>query len=261
MNKVIIIEDEVYLRRGIACTVDWEAHQCILIGEFDNPQQVFDQLPGLMPDIIITDIRMPGMTGLDMIKKLLGKGMDCAFIIISGFDDFQYAKTALDLGVVGYLLKPIDDDELQEALVRAIGALEQRRKLQHIQNNQTFELTGSASLFLDLEHRSLAGFKDHLVEKALLLIRENYMHEYTVNQLAKELNISESSLFKLFKSKTGYAASEWLTYYRISKAIALMRENGLRVYEAAEQVGYKDVRYFSSLFKKYTGVKPSDFLN
>lgn len=126
------------------------------------------------------------------------------------------------------------------------------------EQQKEIETIKERSLILKLSDADVQRIWEKTGEDAITLIRENYMHECSVHSLAEQLNVSESYLFKLFKSKTGYAVLEWMTYYRINKAISLMRERGLRVYEVAERVGYKDVRYFCSLFKKYTGLNPSE---
>ncbi|MGL5436827.1 MAG: response regulator transcription factor [Lachnospiraceae bacterium] len=260
MYKIVVIEDEVYLRKGLVVTTNWETYGCQVVAEFDLPQDALPQLEKIQPDIIITDIRMPGMTGLEMIE-LLKEELDCVYIIISGYDDFQYAKQSIELGVVGYLLKPIEDDELERILTRAVDQVRRNAVYKLMMTEKEhYSGDGIRHVFYDFEEQVL-NIKDMYLEKALLAIRENYTQEIGVRLLAEKLSISESYLFKLFKKKTGYTILEWITYFRIKEALKLMRQTDMKVYEVAVTVGYKDVRHFSQVFKKYLGTTPTEFRN
>lgn len=122
MYKVIIIEDETTVRRGIVLTIDWFSLDCIIVGEAANGEEGLELVLRLSPDIVITDVKMPRMDGVEMIRKLRQAGCCSRFILLTAYSDFKYAQSALRLGVSDYLLKPLKDGELEEAvrtLVRA----------------------------------------------------------------------------------------------------------------------------------------------
>ena len=101
--------------------------------------------------------------------------------------------------------------------------------------------------------------KSNYVWEAIKYLKESYREDLNIRKVADFLKISESYLSRLFKMETGYTFVEYLTNYRIKKAIELLREKSEKIYEVAALVGYSDSRYFSALFRKYVGVTPSEF--
>lgn len=116
MYKVMIIEDETTVRRGIVLTIDWFSLGCMIVGEAANGEEGLELVLRLSPDIVVTDVKMPRMDGVEMIQKLRQAGCRSRFIILTAYSDFKYAQSALRLGVNDYLLKPLKDGELEEAV-------------------------------------------------------------------------------------------------------------------------------------------------
>ena len=116
MYKVIVVEDETMVRRGIILTIDWAALDCVIAGEAANGEEGAELAVRLSPDIIVTDVKMPRMDGVEMITKLREQGCRAKFIILTAYSDFKYAQSALRLGVSDYLLKPLRDGDLEHAL-------------------------------------------------------------------------------------------------------------------------------------------------
>ena len=111
MIKVLIVEDETFIRKGLIGTFDWTAFKCVIVGEGENGLDGLEKIKKLKPDLVITDIRMPKMNGIEMIKKAK-ESTDFETFFLTSYDDFSYAKEAIDLRVQEYILKPIDEDEL-----------------------------------------------------------------------------------------------------------------------------------------------------
>ena len=124
MVTVMVVDDEYLAREGMKRTVDWKAAGCQLIGEAENAFEAMELTDRLKPDIIITDISMPGMNGLDMAKEIRARHVNCRFIIVTGYDQFEYAKAAVKINAVDFLLKPIDQSELLEAIQKAAQDIE-----------------------------------------------------------------------------------------------------------------------------------------
>ena len=120
MKKVLLVEDENLIRRGLKFQMDWTAVNCVVAGEAASGQEGLEQIQNLQPDIVITDIRMPDMDGLEMLAA--GQA-ECPFdaIIISGYSEFEYAQQAIHLGVSEYLLKPVDLNELRACLQKLVS--------------------------------------------------------------------------------------------------------------------------------------------
>lgn len=257
MIKVILVEDERFLRKGLLLTTPWSELGCQVVGEASGAVEGIGLAKRTHPDIVLTDIRMPQMSGLEMIGEIK-KEVDAEFIIISGYDEFDYARTALGLGVRGYLLKPIDTGELVEMLRGAVEAVRKKRRDALAAESHAYleNRLPPLRLFAD----GSASFNERHVDKALAYMRAHCGRELTVKDVARELGISDSHLGKLVKAKTDFTFLELLTQIRMSRAIDLMeREEPMRIYEIAVAVGYRDARHFSEVFKKVVGVSPSEY--
>ena len=129
MIKVLIVDDEMLVRYGLFTTIDWESYGFEIVGDAKNGKVALELVNELQPDIIISDIRMPIMDGLEFICELKNRGIEKEVVILSGYDDFNYAKKALEYGASAYLLKPIENDELINVLLKLKNKLENRNRL------------------------------------------------------------------------------------------------------------------------------------
>ena len=243
MLKVLVVEDEEFIRKGIVLTVDWAALDCVVVAEAANGVEALQAVERVQPDLIITDIKMPHMDGIEMLKTLRNQDNPVAVIILTAYDSFAYAQSALRLGAVDYLLKPFHDGDLEKAILQA------RKKMQDLPQLDTFT---------DLKKDS----KSKYVQEAMDYISLHYHEpEISLGTNANHLGISEGHLSHIFKKETDYSPLNYLTRYRIHKAMALLKNCRTKVYEVATQVGYRDIAHFSSTFKKQTGLSPSEYQN
>ncbi len=242
MLKVLIVEDEEMIRKGIVLTVDWAALDCVVVGEAANGVQGLEAARRLEPSLIITDLKMPQMDGIEMLKALRAEGCKAYVIILTAYDHFSYAQSALRLGAVDYLLKPFHDGDLENAITR----LQQR-----------MQSGGEQAAPIGATRK---GDKSKYVLEAMDYISKHYNDpDISVGSVAESLNISEGYLSHTFKKETDYTLLNYITRYRIHKAMELLKDCRVKVYEVAEQVGYRDIAYFSATFKKYTGISPSEY--
>ncbi len=258
MYSVIVVEDEDILRKGIILTTDWASLGLRVIGEADNGIDGELLARKLHPDIIITDIAMPGIDGLEMIRRLYEELSLSEFIIISGHAEFSYAQKALDYGVKGYILKPIDPKEFISDLKKAIVDVE-KLKVEESKDIRIEQLMNSMKRFSPITTDSLSDYRDEYVKEAISLIETHYKEHLTANDIATHLEVSERTLTNLFKERLGYTLLEYLTLYRMKKASLLLQEKELSVYEVASLVGYKDYRYFSKIFKSTFSMTPLEY--
>lgn len=244
MYKVVVVEDEELVRQGIVLAVDWAGLDCVVVGEARNGLEGVEVVLRHAPDIVVTDIKMPQLDGVGMIQELRNQKNKSQFIILTAHSDFQYAQSAIKLGVADYLLKPFADGELE----RAVSTIGQR--------------LASASDPADTPLYALRGKGDlsKYVEQALECIRLRYSDAaLSVSGVAEQLGISEGYLSRVFKKETEYTFVNCLTHYRMHTAMTLLKDTRIKVYEVAGQVGYLDTTYFSTVFKRVTGVTPSEF--
>lgn len=211
MLKVLVVEDEELIRKGIALAVDWAALDCVVVGEAANGREALEAVKRYHPTLIITDLKMPEMDGLEMLAALREQGNPAYVIILTAYDSFAYAQ-------------------------------------QTQQPEEPF-LPGLKK-----------GDKSKYVLQAMDYISRHYGDQsISVSSIARELGLSESNLSHLFRKETDYTILNYLTRYRIHRAMKLLRDCRMKVYEVAEQVGYRGITYFSATFKKVAGVSPSEY--
>ena len=242
MLKVLVVEDEEMIRKGIVLAVDWAALDCVVVGEAANGAEALEAVDRLNPSLIITDLKMPQMDGLEMLRRLRERGNNVYVIILTAYDSFTYAQSALRLGAVDFLLKPFHDGDLEQAVTalrKRIGGEER-----------------ADSALPGLKR----GDKSKYVLEAIDYIGAHYQDpNISISAIAQDLGISEGHLSHTFKKETDYTLLNYLTRYRVHKAMELLRDCRVKVYEVAAQVGYRDITYFSATFKKVTGVTPSEY--
>ena len=194
MYKVLVCEDEYLIRKGLIFTIDWAKYQCVVIGEAGNGQEGIEKILELQPDIVLADINMPICNGLSMIEETYEK-VNYSIIILSGYSDFEYAQRAIKFGVSEYLLKPVEEAELEKALQHAIEQCEMRalyqHQLMHKENVKAIKV---------LEEKTVHAAQDELVDKMIAYINEFYQQKIVMNDLCSALNYSETLLNKRSKN-------------------------------------------------------------
>jgi two-component system response regulator YesN len=147
MYRIIIADDEDEVREGIKLKTDWAACGFELVGDFDNGREIFEAMETLQPDVIITDICMPFMDGLQLADHIAQQYRDVKIVFVTGFEDFEYAKQAIKLNVKDYLLKPINAQEFMNLLLNIKEELDEERKKKEDLNDLRIQLNQSFPLF------------------------------------------------------------------------------------------------------------------
>ncbi len=251
MYRVLLVEDEDIIRRGIKNSILWEELGCHVVGEAGNGEEGVCAIQELRPDIVITDITMPVMDGLAMIAATKIE-YDYAAIILSGYSDFEYAREAIRCGVSGYVLKPLNMNEMKEALKQAILELEKIHSLK--QRNEKAEKLGSISL---LEAKKT--YQDPVVEQVLAYIAEHYRNKITLSDLEQEVHYSERYINQKFQNEVGTTVIEYLNRYRIQKALSMIKEGNIPLSEVGWECGIGEYKYFNYVFKKYIGCSSKEY--
>lgn len=244
MYKVIVVEDEKLVRSGIVHGTNWSQINCMVAGEAADGEEGIKAAKKYHPDVIITDVCMPKMDGIEMVRQLREEKIDAVVIFLTAYDEFRYAQQAIRLGAADYLLKPFEDGALEEAVA---GILAKTQKA-------VTETTEASELILE------KGDKSKYIMEAIAYIDENYANpKISVKTVAASLGISEGHLSHLFRKETDFTFLSYLTQCRVRMAKKLLKDYRHKVYEVAEQVGYRDITYFSVIFKKSVGVSPSEY--
>lgn len=240
MCKIIICDDEPTIRNGLKHLVESANPKFNVAGLAGNGFEACKLINEIKPELVLMDINMPGLNGLEVIQEVSTVSPFTKFIIISGYDQFQYAQKAIQLKAYDYLLKPIDKKNLFVVIENALNSSIKERKA--FMDSQSFENL-------------------NLADESINFIYKNYSDcKLTLKSMASQLHISESYLTRIIKKKVNMSFSELLTKVRIEAAISLILSNiSLTSLEISERVGYKSQHYFCKVFKDYTGMTPTAY--
>lgn len=236
--KIMAADDEGYIREALQKLINWENMDCTLEAVACDGQELIERMEAERPDIIITDIRMPVLDGLEVCKYVYETCPEIQVILLTAHSEFEYARTAIRYNVCEYVLKVSIIEELPEAVAKAIRELEKsRRELEKVKREEP------GNLYLQMEH----------------YIEEHYQSRISLDEMAAALHANGSYLSRLYKNKTGRNLFDVILDKRIEAAKEYLLHTDMKAYQISETVGIEDSGYFSRMFKKKTGVSPKEF--
>ena len=256
MLKIVIVEDEDFIRKGLVCTIDWLGMGCVVVADAADGQEGLEKIREFEPDIVITDIRMPKMDGIEMIRQAL-EYVAFTCIILTSFEEFEYAKKAIELKVYEYLVKPVDEEKIRRTMEALHNELGRKKEVELMLRN-----TGNLSGRMDMNSFTQYANTDcDCVTRAIQSIQEKYADKISVDLIAEELGISSRYVSRKFKEVTDHSFLDLLNWYRVQQAIKLLKTGRYRVSEISEATGFSDYKHFCTVFKRYTMMSPSTFSN
>lgn len=233
--SVLLVDDEPWILIGLKNLIPWEEEGFQIIGEASDGEKAWEKITCMEPDLILSDIRMPHLNGLSLLERLRKNGITTSVIFISGYSEFEYAQQSLRLGCSDYLVKPVEPEDLLQAL---------RRVRETFQEHEPSESYTSDST---------------VVRQVVRYLRQNYADPLSLSELAKQYRFSTGYFSSLIKKKAGKSYSELLISIRMEKATELLRSSNKSIEEIAQEVGYDDYFYFSKLYKKVNGITAAAF--
>ena len=237
MYSIMIVEDEELVRQGLTSLVNYEQFGMKVIDQAENGRIAWEKFQAQPADLLLTDINMPQMNGLDLAQLVREKAPSCHIIFLTGYDDFEFARKAIRLGA-DYILKPFSKADIEEMLGKVKNKLDEERKKAQV---ETLVDQGHSTELEEAIHSRLAD------------------SQLTLKDLASQLGFSPSYLSVLIKKKLGLPFQEYLIQERMKKAKLLLLTTDLKIYEIADQVGFEDMNYFSQRFKQVVGVTPRQY--
>ena len=241
MHSILLVDDEKWVRVALRWTIERSGLPVKVAGECSNGLEALDWLRSNPVDLVLTDIRMPVMDGMNLVREIRQRCLDAQdIIIISVHDEFQLAQNALREGVFDYLLKPVELADMTACLQKW---MDKRRRVQT-----------PAEQPQDI--KSLSP-----VKQVLHYIETTPPGEITLADAARKVHMNACYLSQLFKQEMKRNFVDYVTELRIKEAKRLLAQTSLRVSEIADRLGYADIAYFSNIFKKITGETPTDYRN
>lgn len=243
--KYFVVEDEHLIRKNLIKKIDSLQLPFELAGEASNGMDARLLIEKTCPHLVITDIRMPQFDGLELAQFLHKNYPHIKVIILSGYDDFSYAQSAIKFQVKDYLLKPVTIEALSESLHKILISMQ----------SESEQLDAFCTDTSRLDQKSIC----ELLEKYL---QEHYQKDISFSEIGERFGFTPEYLGKIFKKHSGETPSKYLTRLRMNEAKRLLLGNPeMEIQKIGELVGYKDGFYFSRAFKSYTGIQPSEFRN
>lgn len=254
MLRVLVVEDEDIIRKGLVYTTDWLGMDCIVVSEAANGREGFEKILELRPDVVIADICMPFMDGITMIKEA-AEHVHFKSILLTSYADFDYARRAIDARVSEYLLKPVDDNELADIMKRLLAEITGNRQAAYALEKA--EMEGGN---INLEYYMQLDISDNkYISRTIEKIKSSYAERLSIDVISEEMGVSASYLSRKFKEVTGQTFLDFLNKYRVQQAIVMLNTGQYRISMISEATGFTDYKHFCSVFKKYTLKAPTKF--
>ena len=271
MYRVLLADDEQIERMALARRLMRRFGDILQISEATNGKEAVQLYEKEHSQIIIMDISMPELNGVEAAEQIRSMDEDCVIVFLTAYDEFSYAKRAIVIRALDYLLKPCDEEELVAVMEEAMRLTD---KAVHNKENPTGNGAGMTEAEKEAEKRreqwpwnpDAEAPKDpetermnQVAEKIRTYIRENYMNEISMQDAARQFNYSDAYFCKLFKQCFDQNFTTYLTNFRINEAKRLLKDRNISVKDAGMKVGYYDSNYFAKVFKRVTGMIPSEY--
>lgn len=240
MCKLLIADDEPAIRNGLA-RLNWAALNIEVAATVENGLAAIEYLKENDIDIVVTDIKMPVMDGLELVRRLDEFDKNIVAVALSGYDDFNYVKHCLKHKVFDYLLKPLDIDEWHMTFKKITEHLD------------TISHKDAPDVEISVHS------KNHLVQAAFQYMQQHFNEQLTLTTVANQIYVNSTYLSRVIKEETGMGFTDLLTKLRIEAAKKKLKDPTYKINEIAKQVGYVNPRYFTHAFKKYTGCTPYNY--
>ncbi len=238
--SLIIVDDELKIREGLVNLFPWNQHGFQVHGQFTNGAQALKYIQAHKVDVVLTDIRMPIMSGIELSNYLAQDYPDVLYVFLTGYSDFSYMRSAILNHATDYLLKPIKYEDLYTCFSQIRQLLDKK----HHVEVPVIEKTSS--------------YYGKIISEVVAYLETNYQNA-TLEEAAIKVNLSPNYLSKLFKEKSQAGFAEHLNKIRMKKAAELLCDISYKHYEIAYYIGYDNPKNFSRAFKQYYKISPSEF--
>lgn len=249
MYRVLLVEDDSAMRFIYSKMKVWTACGFQIAAEASNGKNALQLLQEQAFDLIFTDIRMPFVDGIELLRQVKQQGMDISVVFASSYDEFEYARQGLILGAFDYILKPIAEKQLENVL---------NRVKYHLQETIKQEILEPAVLDA-LKDIGVAPDAGKFVHRAAVYFSEHYGTLFTMEDMAESFGLNKDYFGKQFKQKMGVTFSYFSSVLKISYAKELLRTGNYKTYEISDMLGYASTDYFTKIFKEIAGETPSQF--
>jgi two-component system, response regulator YesN len=249
-KNILVVDDEPKTRNGVQKILENWSQGKYSIYTAANSEEAIAIMEKNKIHILLSDIRMPEITGLQLLTIIKEKKWSPVVVFISAYSEFTYAHEALRLGVINYLLKPISKKDLIEAVEEAVITLEKKERAGIIEKVVDEKI---------IDANTKIDSTSETIRAAIAYIDQHLKDEINQKDVAAYVHLNPSYLSVLFKEQVNVTFSEYVTRRRIQRAKELLISTTLPISEIAEEVGYKTAKYFIKMFKEMEGITPSAY--
>ena len=248
MIKILIADDEGYERDLLSELLDKRLGREAEVRAVENGRLAVDAAALWAADVALLDIEMPGINGIDAARQIQAQRPECKIIFVTAYSLFTYAHEAVKLGACDYILKPVDPNDVEQAVRRASAQADAQRQLEAMASNGEL---------LEMDSYDKTNL---LMGKVKKYLQHNYMlYDISLDSVSAILNLNPSYFSSLFKRTFQVNFLDYLTELRMDAAKALLRDPLRSTAEVASMVGYESANYFTRAFKKKVGMTPTDY--
>ena len=269
MYRVLLVDDEQIERMALAKKIDRYYGDKVDIYHAVNGREAVAMCGEQKNDIVIMDISMPEMNGVMAAKYIRKMDDECSIIFLSAYDDFEYARNAIKVRALDYLLKPCDMNDLLEVMDTALQKLDKENafngnSISGKEQNKETEICGSnANNVRENRPKRTDNVRNSDEQTTIKYLKEyvenNYIYDISMQEAAEEMGYSDAYFSKLFKQYFNQNFTAYLTEYRIKKAKELLSNTNHSIKDISRMVGYTDSNYFAKIFKRLVGEIPSKY--
>lgn len=251
MYRILIVDDDPALRFIYKKMSIWQEYGFEIIEESSNGKDSIEKQEKGSFDIIITDIRMPILDGIGMLQKMREKGIMTYTILLSSYNEFEYARQAMILGASDFIVKPVKEEELAEALSRARGYLDRESE-----RGMLLERLKAAFLKKGIDYQS-----NTFLQEICIYVLDSMTENVTMETVAEHMGYNKDYFGKTCRQKTGYTFKALMNSIKMEYAKFLLATTNQKTYEISDKLGYATPDYFTTIFKKEVGMTPSAYRN
>lgn len=259
MKKVLVVDDEAVSCTMIREMVEEHFLQVGIVAEAGNGKQALEKALQIQPDVVIMDIEMPLMNGVEAAKRIREQLPECAVVFLTAYAEFEYARQAMRIGAAEFLLKPVDEAELVRVLEKLFLTEEDGET--KLPEEKLEVVLPEVEITEDISEKKIRERSTMIVMEAKKYMDTHYMEDISMEDLAERFHISTNHFNRIFKQVYEVPCKEYLITVRVEAAKQYLSSPLLTVREVGSMIGYADSNYFTKVFRKRVGMTPTEYRN
>lgn len=253
MIKVMVVDDDHLVRKGFITMMPWQEHNLVVVGEAGNGKKALEFLETNQVDLLITDLAMPVMSGIDLMRSVKEQYKDMSMVVLTFHQDFELIQEALRLGALDYITKvELEHEQMDDVLRRIVGKMKEQNRGAGVEVQTHMHVVEDAEGPYSPEVTAS-------IWKAVDILHQEFQQELLLPDIAKRVTMSRSYFSRCFRDIVGRTFNDYLREVRVNHAKVLLKQTGKTIGWIATQAGYPNEKYFSKVFREVTGMLPGEF--